>query len=121
MEAMSAFTDKRGAGSAGRCQAPSRPPLADEAIDSVASWLQVIAEPTRIRLMERLGSGGANVQGLASQLGTTRQNVSRHLGILRQAGIVNRRRAGNWVLYELADFSGWWMVEQAVAALSEQD
>jgi DNA-binding transcriptional ArsR family regulator len=118
---MNGFTDKREAGSGGPRHAPPRPPLADEAIESVASWLQVIAEPTRIRLMERLGRGGANVQGLASQLGTTRQNVSKHLGILRQAGIVDRRRAGNWVLYELADFSGWWMVEQAAAALTEQD
>lgn len=118
---MDEFTDRREVGSARQRLAPSRPPLADEAIESVASWLQVIAEPTRIRLMERLGSGGANVQGLASQLGTTRQNVSKHLGILRQAGIVNRRRSGNWVLYELVDFSGWWMVEQAAAALTGQD
>ncbi|HMC50460.1 MAG TPA: metalloregulator ArsR/SmtB family transcription factor [Solirubrobacterales bacterium] len=118
---MNDFTDKQEVRSAGQPHAPSRPPLADEAIESIASWLQVIAEPTRIRLMECLGGGEARVQGLASQLGTTRQNVSQHLGILRHAGIVNRRRAGNSVLYELADFSGWWMVEQAAAALSEQE
>jgi DNA-binding transcriptional ArsR family regulator len=98
-----------------------RPPLADEAIESVASWLRVIAEPTRIRLIEILNGGGASVQGLASQLGTTRQNVSQHLGVMRRAGIVHRRRTGNWVLYELIDFSGWWMVEQALDALAGRD
>jgi DNA-binding transcriptional ArsR family regulator len=80
----------------------------------------VIAEPTRIRLMESLSGGGASVQGLASQLGTTRQNVSQHLGVLHRAGIVSRRRIGNWVQYELADWSGCWMVEQAAASLTAQ-
>jgi DNA-binding transcriptional ArsR family regulator len=118
---MSRFADKRKVGEADRCEAPARSLLADEAIESVASWLRVIAEPTRIRLMESLDGGGASVQGLASQLGTTRQNVSQHLGVLRRAGIVNRRRTGNWVLYELADFSGWWMVQQAIAAVLARD
>jgi DNA-binding transcriptional ArsR family regulator len=118
---MSRFTDRRETDKVDRRQAPAPPPLADEAIESVASWLRVLAEPTRIRLMECLGGGGVSVQGLASQLGTTRQNVSQHLGVLRRAGIVNRRRTGNWVLYELTDFSGWWMVEQAAAAVTGRD
>lgn len=105
---------------AGRREASARAPLAEEAVESVAAWLRVLAEPTRIRLMDILNGGGASVQGLAAQLGTTRQNASRHLGVLRQAGIVARRKAGNRVHYELADFSGWWMVEQAASTLTVQ-
>lgn len=98
----------------GTGQAPaSRQPLSPEAIESVAAWLRVIADPTRIRLMEILNSGSSSVQGLASQLGTSRPNVSKHLGVLRQAGIVHRRKVGSHALYELVDWSGWWMVEQA--------
>jgi DNA-binding transcriptional ArsR family regulator len=91
----------------------ARPPLSPEAIESVAAWLRVIADPTRIRLMEILSAGSYSVQGLAAQLGTTHQNVSKHLGVLRHAGIVRRRKEKNQALYELSDWSGWWMVEQA--------
>lgn len=117
---MGEFADKQAGHQARRREAPPRRPLADDAIESVAAWLRVIAEPTRIRLMEALDGGGASVQGLAAQLGMTRQNVSQHLNVLHQAGIVSRRRVGNWVHYELADWTGWWMVEQAVTSVTAQ-
>lgn len=103
----------------GAGQAPAaRQPLSQEAIDSVAAWLRVIADPTRIRLMEILNAGSCSVQGLACRLGTSRPNVSKHLGVLRQAGIVRRRKVGSHALYELVDWSGWWMVEQASATIT---
>lgn len=92
--------------------------LSDEVIESVASWLNVIAEPSRIRLIESLNRGGATAQGLAAQLHMSRQNVCRHLGVLHQAGIVKRRRVKNRVEYELIDWSGWWMIEQATASIA---
>jgi DNA-binding transcriptional ArsR family regulator len=104
----------------GTGQTASRPPLSQEAIESVATWLRVIAEPTRIRLMEILNAGSSSVQGLASQLGTSRPNVSKHLAVLHQAGIVRRRKVGNHALYELADWSGWWMVEQASTTVTAE-
>jgi DNA-binding transcriptional ArsR family regulator len=98
----------------------SRQPLSPDAIESVAAWLRVIAEPTRIRLMEILNAGSSSVQGLASQLGTSRPNISKHLGVLHQAGIVRRRKVGNHTLYELVDWSGWWMVEQASTTVTAE-
>lgn len=95
-------------------------PLSEEAVESVAAWLRVIADPTRIRLMEILNGGSSSVQGLASQLGTSRPNVSKHLGVLRQAGIVRRRKAGSHALYELVDWSGWWIVEQASTTVTAE-
>lgn len=62
--------------------------------------------------MEILNAGSASVQGLAAELGTTHQNVSKHLRILHQAGIVRRRKAKNHTHYELADWSGCWLIEQ---------
>lgn len=56
---MNGFTEKRESRSAGERHAPPRPPLRNEAIESVAAWLQVIAEPTRIRLMSAFGGGEA--------------------------------------------------------------
>ena len=99
-----------------------RRPLPDEAIEVIAARLRVIAEPTRIRLMGMLDQEDAGVQELAARLGTTHQNVSRHLGVLHQAGMVSRRREGTGVRYSLVDWTGWWLVEQiAASALSRLD
>jgi DNA-binding transcriptional ArsR family regulator len=112
--------DKQAPGGASwRARSMSRH-LPEEAVDSVAALLRVIAEPTRIRLMEILGRGSASVQGLAVQLAMTYQNVSKHLEVLREAGIVTRRVEENRVHYELIDFSGWWMVQQAGASLAAE-
>jgi DNA-binding transcriptional ArsR family regulator len=42
--------------------------------------------------------------------------VSKHLGVLRHAGIVTRRKAGNKVWYALADYSACRLIEQATAS-----
>jgi DNA-binding transcriptional ArsR family regulator len=94
-----------------------RRPLPDEAMEVIAARLRVIAEPTRIRLMGMLDQGDAGVQELATRLGTTHQNVSRHLGVLHQAGMVSRRREGTGVRYSLVDWTGWWLVEQIGASV----
>jgi DNA-binding transcriptional ArsR family regulator len=95
-------------------------PLSEEAVESVADWLRVIAEPTRIRLMEILNGGGNSVQGLAARVGMSHQNVSTHLKVLHQAGIVKRRKIQRRTHYELADWAGWWMVEQAALTVAEE-
>jgi DNA-binding transcriptional ArsR family regulator len=85
-------------------------------LDLVACRLQAIAEPTRIRLLTLLEQREATVQELTDELTTTHQNVSKHLGILRHAGIVTRRKAGNKVWYALADYSACRLIEQATAS-----
>jgi DNA-binding transcriptional ArsR family regulator len=93
--------------------------LPKETVDSVAAMLRILADPTRIRLIEALNdSGRATVTALASCVPLTRQGVSRQLGILYQAGLVRRRREGMWVQYELVDWTGWWLVEQLAGAIS---
>ena len=85
-------------------------------LDLVACRLQAIAEPTRIRLLTLLEQREATVQELTDELTTTHQNVSKHLGILRHAGIVTRRKAGTKVWYALADYSACRLIEQATAS-----
>jgi DNA-binding transcriptional ArsR family regulator len=97
-----------------------RRPLPDEAIEVIAARLRVIAEPMRIRLMGLLDQEDAGVQELAARLGTTHQNVSRHLGVLYQAGMVSRRRDGTGIRYSLVDWTGWWLVEQIGASVLSQ-
>lgn len=97
---------------------PARQPLSDEAIGAVADWLRVIAEPMRIRLIEILKDGSSSVQGLAAQLRTSRPNVSKHLAVLHQAGLVEGRKSGNHTLYELVDWSGCWLIEQVATGVT---
>jgi DNA-binding transcriptional ArsR family regulator len=94
--------------------------LSDQAVELVAFRLRLFADPTRIRLLELLDEGEASVQELSDQLGTTYQNVSRHLNVLYQAGVLSRRKVGSSVRYALADWTGWWLVEQVSGTLIDR-
>lgn len=80
-------------------------PLPARLAEEIARKFRAIGEPTRIRLLDRLRDGEASVQELTDALGTSQQNVSKHLGILASSGILSRRRDGNRVLYAVADDS----------------
>jgi DNA-binding transcriptional ArsR family regulator len=96
----------------------AREPLSDEAVESSAAWLRLVAVPTRIRLIEILNAGSSTVQGLAARLGTTYQNASKHLGVLHEAGIVSRSMVEGRIHYDLIDWAGWWLVEQVARSVT---
>ena len=95
-------------------------PLSEPLAELIAKRFRVLAEPARIRLLDRLRSGEASVQELTDSLGTTQQNVSKHLGILAGAGIVERRKEGNLSLYRIADESVFDLCEQVCGSLARQ-
>ncbi len=79
-------------------------PVADPLVELIASRLRVLGQPMRIRLIDHLDlHGETTVQALADEFGATQQNMSKHLGVLRHAGILTRRREGRVVWYALAD------------------
>ncbi len=92
--------------------------LSAEFVDFVARRLQAVAEPNRIRILKLLEHGEASVQDLTDELATTHQNVSRHLAVLYQSGMVSRRKDGRTVWYKLADFTVLRLVEQAAQSAS---
>jgi ArsR family transcriptional regulator len=67
----------------------------------VADLLQALAEPNRIRIVECLRSGSKNVTELARLLTSEIVNVSHHLGVLREAGLVVDEKDGRFVNYSL--------------------
>ena len=95
-------------------------PLSAPLAELIAQRFRVLAEPTRIRLLDRLREGEASVQELTEALGTSQQNVSKHLGVLAQAGIVDRRKDGNLALYRIADQSVFALCEQVCGSLQRQ-
>jgi DNA-binding transcriptional ArsR family regulator len=82
-------------------------PLPDELAELIAKRFKLLGEPMRIKLLDRLRGGEASVQELAAEVGTTQQNVSKHLGALADAGVLGRRKQGNFVYYSVVDDGVW--------------
>lgn len=78
-------------------------PISHGFAELIAQRFHALGDPTRLRLLDLLRNGEANVLELAALLETTPQNVSKHLGVLHRLGIVARRREGNFVYYSVAD------------------
>ena len=79
--------------------------LPKEALDQVAAYFQVLSEPTRLALLNLLRNGEMNVGDMARRCGYTVTNVSRHLALLTQHGLVSRESRGTSVYYRIADES----------------
>ncbi len=78
-------------------------PLPDPLVERVAERFRVLGEPMRIRLLEAMRDGERSVRDLQEATGASQQNVSQHLGVLLRAGIVGRRKQGNFAIYSIAD------------------
>ena len=69
----------------------------------LADLFQALADPTRVRILALLRIMELSVGELALVLGQSQPRVSRHLKILADAGVVERRKEGSWVFLTLAD------------------
>jgi DNA-binding transcriptional ArsR family regulator len=71
-------------------------------------------------MLDRLREGETSVHDLTEALGSSQQNVSKHLGVLARAGVVARRKDGNLALYRIADESVFALCEQVCGSLQRQ-
>lgn len=78
-------------------------PLSDAALEMVAQRFKLLSEPTRLRLLQFLMDGEKNVTELVQATSTTQANISKHLSILADGGLVTRRKVGINTLYRIAD------------------
>ena len=69
----------------------------------LADLLQALADPTRLRILALLRRMELSVGELAQLLGQSQPRVSRHVRILADAGVVERRKEGSWVFLKIAD------------------
>jgi DNA-binding transcriptional ArsR family regulator len=95
-------------------------PLPDDLVGLIAERFRALSEPTRIKLLDRLRAGEASVLDLSETMGTTQQNVSKHLGVLHRAGIVARPKQGNFVYYSIADAGVLGLCETVCGSLEQQ-
>ena len=95
-------------------------PLPDDLAELIARRFRAIAEPMRVRLLDRLREGEASVSELAEQLDASQQNVSKHLAVLTDAGILGRRKDGIRVYYRIADEGVLGLCEQVCGSVQAQ-
>ena len=95
-------------------------PLPDDLAELIARRFRMLAEPTRIKLLDRLREGEASVNELSEGLGASQQNVSKHLTMLAEAGMLARRKDRNHVYYRIADEGVFALCEQVCGSAQEQ-
>ena len=87
-------------------ESPSIPhPLPDALVELIAQRFRVIGEPMRIRVLDALRDGPLTINELTEALDASQQNVSKHVAVLAQAGIVARQKDGNRVRCSITDES----------------
>jgi ArsR family transcriptional regulator len=75
----------------------------DEDIQQAAQAMKAIAHPLRLRILCVLGDQEVSVQDIVEQVGTSQSNISQHLAILREKGVLTTRKDANRVFYRIGD------------------
>jgi DNA-binding transcriptional ArsR family regulator len=77
--------------------------MTDKMMELVAKRFRILGEPFRLRLLQQLETGEKTVNELVAALDGNQPNVSKHLALLHDSGLVGRRREGTSVLYSICD------------------
>lgn len=75
----------------------------DEDIDRASRSLKAMSHPLRLKILCTLGGEEVSVQDIVEQVGTSQSNISQHLAILRDKGILTSRKDANRVFYQVSD------------------
>ncbi|MDH3948128.1 MAG: metalloregulator ArsR/SmtB family transcription factor [Gammaproteobacteria bacterium] len=75
----------------------------DEDIDRASRSLKAMSHPLRLKILCTLGDKEISVQDIVDQVGTSQSNISQHLAILRDKGILDSRKDANRVFYRVGD------------------
>jgi DNA-binding transcriptional ArsR family regulator len=77
--------------------------LPDAALELIAHRFRALSEPVRLKLLSALMQGEKNVTQLVEAAGTGQANVSKHLSILKQAGMIAAKREGLTTMCSISD------------------
>jgi DNA-binding transcriptional ArsR family regulator len=72
-------------------------------LEVLASRFKILAEPTRLQILMALCSHERSVQEICDRTGLCQGNVSKHLKLMKDAGVVACRREGVWRYYRVID------------------
>ncbi|MEA5450058.1 metalloregulator ArsR/SmtB family transcription factor [Leptolyngbya sp. CCNP1308] len=94
--------------------------LSPETLQLVADFFKVLSESSRLQIVCALKTGQKNVTEIIEATGLGQANVSKHLKILAQAGIVKRQQQGVCVYYQIANGFVFELCELVCDSLSVQ-
>ncbi len=75
----------------------------DDDIERASRSLKAMSHPLRLKILCTLGGQEISVQEIVEQVGTSQSNISQHLAILRDKGILASRKDANRVFYRVSD------------------
>lgn len=81
-------------------------------LERLSRTLHALGHPTRLGIVNRLRAGERCVQELVRDAGSTQPNISGHLALLHDAGVLKRRREDNRVYYAIANHGVERLLEQ---------
>lgn len=94
--------------------------LNDAALIRVAEVFKALAEPRRLKLLNALRDGERNVSELVQLTASTQANVSKHLSVLLQAGLIQREPRGTAAYYRMANDSTYQLCDIVCGQLVKQ-
>ncbi len=75
----------------------------DEDVERASRSLKAMSHPLRLKILCTLGDQEVSVQDIVENVGTSQSNISQHLAILRDKGILTSRKDANRVFYRVSD------------------
>jgi ArsR family transcriptional regulator len=100
--------------------ATKRERLTEEALELIAARFRVLGEPMRLRMLHALEQAEMSVTELVDATGAGQANVSKHLAIMLEAGLVARRKEGLNVLYRIADQSVFELCDAVCSSVGQR-
>ncbi len=79
--------------------------MPEEMLTAVANRFKLLSEPMRLRILRTLCENERTVQEIVNEISASQANVSKHLALMHDNGIVNRRKDGLKCYYSIADDS----------------
>lgn len=73
-------------------------------VETASRSLKAMSHPLRLMILCKLGEDEFSVQDIVDNVGTSQSNISQHLAILRDKGILSARKDANKVFYKVTDF-----------------
>jgi len=95
-------------------------PLPPDLAALIARRFRLLGDPLRVRILDLLRDDEQSVNALAERLGAGQQNVSKHLSLLADAGMLARRKEGTRIYYRIADDGVFVLCEQVCGSVQSQ-
>jgi len=77
--------------------------LTDADLEKVAGQFRLLGEPMRLKILQALCAKPLTVGEIVDATGATQSNISRHLSLLKSAGVIKRKKNGLFVYYAMSN------------------